>query len=398
MAGKKNDKIVLQNIYPKISTSMNSNSTKFKKCVSEYIQSRSKELYDICPCDRIYFGADDLANFYKATNLDPNVIKNELVKTYYFNMSNFNPAAAKDEFTIAVLCIIRYFHLKRMKKEAELASIYLAFSGKFYPSIHYGRFPTVAPSEHRHVMEYVINNELSNKFDIKKEGSLFGAIRSIVITWLNSYASRFKNFDDEDAAYLIQQLHNRIKSFLTNIAEVYYKVYDDKDYYLSYDSDRTLENDDGTMVILADNDSLKAERYIEKTMMYLNNNSVDMKLCKMSSDTNVKTTEVYSIIETILADNNNIKEVKEFISGIIYDYLANSKTKDIRNLDFISYSITPKPNSKNPIIIRRKELLEKWLDKNSPNYRKRKSREATRNSYHRAVISYFTLIVNAANK
>ena len=73
------------------------------------------------------------------------------------------------------------------------------------------------------------------------------------------------------------------------------------------------------MVLLADNDSLRAERYIEKTMTYLNNNSIDMKLCKLSSDNNVKTTEVYSIIETILADNNNIRDVKEFVSGIIYD-------------------------------------------------------------------------------
>lgn len=394
----KNDKIVLQKIYPLIASSMSKNTNKFKKIVDEFIQSRSKELFDICPCDRIYFGIDDLNAFYKAIDISPEVIKKSLSETYYFNMSNFNPAAAKDEFTIALICIIRYFHSKKMKKELELACTYLAFSGKFYPSIHYGRFPSVPPSEHRHVMEYVVNNELTNKFDLKREGSVIGAVRSIAITWTEGYENRFKSFDDEDVAYLIQQLHNRIKSFLTNIAEIYYKIYEDKDHYLSYDADRTTENDDGTMVSLADNDSLKAERAVEKSMMFINNHSIDMKMCKMASDSNVKTTEVYSIIESILSDNNNIKEVKEFITIIIYDYMASSKNKDIRNINFISYSITPKPNTKNPAILRQKEILEKWLDKNSPNYRKRKSREATKSSYHKSVITYFTLIINAANK
>ena len=394
----KNDKIILQKIYPKIAKSLASNTNKFKKCVADYIQPRTKELYDVCPCDRIYFGIEDMNNFYKSLNIDPEDIKKDLSQTYYFNVAKFNPAAAKDEFTVSVMNVIRYFYVNNKKNEAELAGVYLAFSGKFYPSIHYGRFPTVPPSEHRHVMEYVVNNMLSNKFDIKREGSLFGAIRSIVSTWLKGYGAKFKSFDDEDVAYLIQQLHNRIKSFLTNIAEIYYKVYDDKDYYLSYDSDRTESNDDGTMVKLADNDSLKAERAIAKTMTYLNNHSVDMKICKTASDSNVKMTEVYSIIESILSDNDNIVVVKEFVSCIIYDYMANSDTKDIRGIDFISYSITPKPNSKNPIIIREKEILEGWLDEKSDNYRRRKSREATKVSYHKSILTYFVLTINAANK
>ena len=35
-----------------------------------------------------------------------------------------------------------------------------------------------------------------------------------------------------------------------------------------------------------------------------------------------------------------------------------------------------------------------WLDENSPNYRRRKSREATANSYIRSVTMYFTLVIN----
>ena len=127
----KNDKIILEKIYPLLASSMTKNTNKFKKVVNGFMQSRNKELFDVCPCDRIYFGAEDLNEFYKAIEVSPDVIKKHLSETYYFNMANFNPAAAKDEFTIAMICIIRYFYLKKMKKELEMACIYLSFSGKF---------------------------------------------------------------------------------------------------------------------------------------------------------------------------------------------------------------------------------------------------------------------------
>jgi hypothetical protein len=78
--------------------------------------------------------------------------------------------------------------------------------------------------------------------------------------------------------------------------------------------------------------------------------------------------------------------------------MVNSKDKDIKNIDFISTSITPKPNTKNTNILREKEIVEDWLNENSPSYRKRRSREATKSSYHKSVITYFTLCIYSANK
>ena len=387
-------KAIITEIYPLVTASMGKNVNKFKKCVGDFMQRRSKELYDIAPCDRIYFGQTDLDEFYKATELDMNKLSTAISHTYYAPMANFNPRAAKDEFTVAMMMIIRYFYLKNMKKECELASIYLAFSGKFYPSVHSGCFPLVQPSEYRHVMEYVVNNKLSQKFDLKREGSVFGAVRSICNTWINSYASKLKEADDEDIVYLIQQLHDRIKSFMQNIARLYYEVYENKDAYLTYDSDSMGDED----YRLADNDSLKAERVINKTMEYVNSTGVDYKFCKMASDSNVKTTEVQSIIESILSDNTNLPEVKELLTLLVTDYFLNSKTKDVRDVAFITYSIKPKPNAKEKNVLRQKEIVEHWLEEGSPQYRKRKSREATKSSYFKSVFTYFVLTIHNANK
>ncbi|MGL5330321.1 MAG: hypothetical protein ACRDD7_13715 [Peptostreptococcaceae bacterium] len=390
----KSTNALVSRLFPIISTSLAKNNNKLKACIGRFIEKRSKELYDTCPCDVMFFGADDIEDFYKSLGITEKQINDVLRDTYYYSIASFNPRAAKDEFTVAMIMVIRYYYLKKMNKELELATIYLAFSGKFYPSVHHGSYPVCPPSEHRHVMEYVVNHRLSNKYDIKREGSIFGAIRSVCLTWLETYEDKLKDADDEDIVYLIQQLHDRIKSFMINIAREYYEVYNDKDAYMVYDSDNLSE--DGYR--LADNDSLKIERHVEKTMSYINNTGVDYKICKMASDSNVKTDEIKGIVELILSENNNIPLIKEFIRLMVTEYFVNSKNKDIRDIDFITFSITPKPNSKNVNILRQKEIIESFLSDNSPSYRKRRSREATKNSYHKSITTYFVLITHNANK
>ena len=53
-----------------------------------------------------------------------------------------------------------------------MAIVNMAFSGKFYPSIHYGFFKKVQPVEYKWVMDYVVNNMLTGKFDLKSKGNV----------------------------------------------------------------------------------------------------------------------------------------------------------------------------------------------------------------------------------
>lgn len=388
-------KAIVNGIYPKVNKSLTNNTSKYKKAVSEYMSSRSDDIHDIGPMKRIYFGIDDINAYYKALGITEAEIQAELNKTYYANLSSFNPAAAKDPFTVTQLMVIRYYIMKNQMKDAELASIYLAFSGKFYPSLHYKFFPKVQPSEYRHVMEYVINNELSQKYDLKREGSLFGAVKSICNTWIESYKNKFKSSEDDDCVYVIQQLHDRLSSFMKNIAEIYYRVYEDKDKYLTYDADNFSDEN----FHLADNNSLKTSRYIEVAMNYITTNGVSYKYCKMAADKNVHVDEIKSIIESIQDDRGNLPLIKELISCIVIDYVnttGDSNFKDIGS--FLTYSIASKPNSKDPNVIRQDQLIEKFLDENSSAYRKRKSRPDTKNSYKKSIIKYYALIISQVNK
>ena len=385
-------RVAVNKIYPIVEKSLQKNTPVYKKNVQEFIKDRSKDLYDIVPVRRIPFGSEDIDSFFKAMKIDKNEITQCLSETYYWNM-NFNPRAAKDEFTMTMMMVIRYFLLKNKQTDAEISTIYLAFSGKFYPSIHSQKFK-IPPEKYRHIMEYVLNNVLTQKYDLKREGSVFGAVRSICKTWLRTYTPKFKNPDDEDVADMIQQLHGRIKSFLGNIAAAYYDTYEKRDSYFAYASD---SNDQDSFRI-ADNDSLLAERCVENAMNWITTKQVDYKLCKWASDKNVKVDEIKSIIESIQEDSDNLILIREMMQLIIADYFSISKTKDVTSYEFINKSIVAKPNSKNKYVIRQKEIIEYFLDENSPAYRKRKSRPDTKSSYYKSILTYYVLVINESNK
>ena len=387
---------IVKKIYPMIEKALSDKKIldKYKRNIGSFMNARHEDLYDIAPFSRMYWGDNDTKAFYEALGITEVQVLAELRNTYYYGIASFNPRCAKDPFTVAQLMCVRYFYLKKMDKELELSVIYLSFSGSFYPSIHYGSFPKVQPSEYRHVMEHVVNNVLSNKFDLKREGSLIGAIRSINNTWIDSYGDRLKSCDDEDVVYILQQLHNRIKSFMINIAKEYYKAYENKDEYISYASDNASEDD----FRVADNDSLKAERCVMNAMNYISTHGTNYKFCKMAADSNVRTDEIKSIIDTIQSDRNNLALIREMIGLLIIEYFKESDTKEVTGVDFLTFAISPKPNSKNPNYLRMKEIIATLLSENSPGYRKRCNRLPTANSYNRAILAYYSLVINYSNK
>lgn len=384
-----NTSAIRTRLWPMVESAMDKSVTKkmYKDLINEFISYRSTKLYDNIPCDRILCSEAEMDKLFDILAIKKNIVTDIIQDTYYGTIQNFNPLAAKHEFTVTQLLVIRYFMLNNMKKECELACIHLAFSGKFYPSLHYRSYPTVTPV--RHVMEYVVNNRLSKKFDLTVYGSVFGAVKSVSSTWLDTYSDRLKKLDDEDVVYLIQQLHSRVGSFIKNIAEEYYKVYEDKDSYITYSSD-SLDSDD---FHLADNNTLKVSKYTESAINSINANGVEYKLCKMCSNSDITPNECKAVIESIISNRNNIPTIKELISLMISLYFSTGE-QDLTDIAFITYTTSPKPNAKQKEIVRLKEIIEEWLCESGTAYMRRRSRNATRNSYERCVRMYFALVIH----
>ena len=163
---------------------------------------------------------------------------------------------------------------------------------------------------------------------------------------------------------------------------------------MTYDSDDMSQDN----FRLTENDSTKIEAVTNRAMTWITTHDVGYRLCKMCSDSNIKTEEVKSIIESIVKNTDNIDTVRELVSLITANYFKASSNKDVRDIEFISYSIKAKPNTKDKDMLRQNEIIDEFLCENSIAYNRRKSRIATRNSYNRAILTYFVLIINQSNK
>lgn len=386
----KTTNVIIHDLYPVIAKSLSTNTNKFKAMIAEFINRNHNNIYDIAPYDNIYYGQRDKDELFTSLNITENQVI-DIMKDCFYWKSPYNPQCAKEPYIVVLVCAIRYFLLNKKMKEAEITAIYLAFSGKMYASLYGGvAFPKAPPSKYRSVMDYVINNMLTSKFNLRSKGNMFGAIQSLCQTWLDTYIDALKDDpDDDDIGKMLQQLRGREKSFLMNIAKLYYQAYENKN-YLNYESDNLTA--DSKEFRITDNNAIKAARYTENTVNYLMTNNVSLELCNKCKDQNIRATEVKSIMESILGDKKNINAIYRVVNILICDFIKNNPDGTVGGIDFIGYTIKAKPNIKEKYVLEMRSIILGWLNEDD-NYRRRKSRKATAISYYKALLMYFTLAI-----
>ena len=107
---------------------------------------------------------------------------------------------------------------------------------------------------------------------------------------------------------------------------------------------------------LADNNTLKISKYTEACVNYINLNGVDYKICKQCSNSDITPNECRAVIESIISNRDNIPDIKELISLMIALYFSTG-SQDLTNIDFITYTVSPKPNAKQKEIVRVKDII-----------------------------------------
>lgn len=383
-------KLIGTKLYVLVEKAAAKNDRKIQANIANYINSKHEQLYDIAPYDRIYFNQNDVDNFWNSVGLKEQEAIAILQNCFFWDIS-FNPGCVKEPYVMTLMMIIKYYLKKAQTKKAEITAAYLAFSGKFYVSIHSGIvFPKVSPGKYRTVMDYVVNNMLNDKYDLKREGTVFGAVMSMCKTWLAAYGQKIKTTtSDRELCLIVQQLRDREKQFLLNIAKLYYEAYENRS-YLNYETD-SLDPDE---FHITSNDAATAARITENTISYMTSHYVSIDTCNDCKDANVKATEIKDIMESILADKNNLDKMRRLINIYICDFMRNNPGKRVGSMDFVAYGLNAKPNSKDPLIIESREILTSWLDENSPNYRRRRSRQATEASYRRSLTLYILFTIS----
>lgn len=383
--------IIIKELYPIIEAQLSKPviDRKFRANIADFINSRHDQLYDIAPYTNIYFNQSDVNKLFISIGLtEADVL--EVIKKCFFWNEDYRPKCAKEPYVEVLMCCIRYYLKHNETAYAELTTIYLLFSGKFYASLYSNmwKFP-VNPS----IMDFVINNMLSDKYDLKKEGTVFKAFKKLANSYITKYKPQLiKDISDDQIGKLIQQLRDREKSFLRNIFVEYLKAAENKS-YLNYESD----NLDPDEFRITDNDAARAARVTEAAMGILTSHAVSIDYCNMSANNKVKSIQIKSILETIiLADKQNLPKVRRVINIMICDFMSGAPGASLNSDKFISYAITAKPNTKNPLVLEMKETIIGWLNQDAV-YRKRSSTQDTANKYYQSILFYFALIIARAS-
>lgn len=387
------DTIIIDKIYPMIDEVLPKRLNNLKQCIGRFINSRSDLLYDYAPMNRIMFTKKDENDFFNSMMLKYNSINDIIDELYYAKKEELQ--ACKDPYSLVMMMVLRWIIINnpKDKKILELSYMYLAFSGKFYASAFYKWFPHYLPK--REVMDYVVSYMLSQKFDLIKEGSLWGAIRNLTSTWMDTYTEELKSEDvsDERLVYMMHQLYSRIYAFLRNIAKPYFEAYEQK-LYINKESDN-YEQDNFR---IAPNNATIAASITEKALTYINQSQVNLSWCYWVSGSGVDPYEVKTIFETILNDNSKLEDLKFVINVMVVDFVRRYPDEKIivPNNKFIAHSMSMKPNTKDQDILRQKAIINEWLN-TSAKYRGIKTQNS-RNNYFKAMLGYVALAVNESGK
>ena len=382
---------ILDELYPLVKSKLDNKNIerKFISNIAQFFNTKSTQINDIAPYTNIYFNQSDLDKLFKSIDITEKEVIDILSKCWFWDQ-DIRPKCTKEPYVEVLMCAIRYYIISNNIKYTEMITIYLLFSGKFYASIYSSlwRFPA-NPS----IMDYVINNNLSDKYDLKKEGTVFKAIKKLANTYLDKYSKDIASRDhsDNDFKNNIQQLRDREKSFLGNIFTSYMEAAESKS-YLNYETD----NLDPDKFRITDNDSAKASRITESAIGILTTQKVSREYCNNAHDSRVKSEQVQSILENIiLSDKNNIPQLKRVINIMICDFMSGNPGVPVNSAAFLSYAITAKPNTKNDLVIEMKTTILSWLEQDAV-YRKRSATKATAISYYRSIVCYLAQVIMKA--
>jgi thymidylate synthase ThyX len=377
------NKIIIENLYGKVKDNMSNkdNIAIFKSYMNRYFDKNSEILFDVKLTKQLLFSDMDKSIVFELTGLSIDEVKKTIKESKFIKDSW---QIMNEPLNIAFVLEIKYFYDNKMQNELEMTLIY--YSCYFYSSLFYKFFP-YAPNEN--IMNYTINN-LSNKYKIKKLGSLFKCLEDTVKISHEKYATKLDKGTDEDLAQYILCLKTRVNEFIKNIANEFYKNEKEKN-YINFEEDDYSEDN----YHIADNNSFAIKRITDKVLLNLTQNGPDMRFVQAAANMNQISVSVFrNAILNIMEKSPS--EIRELINLILQVYLFDDKNSvdEIRSKKFIVHAIDlyKKSNTNDELVIKIKSILDQWLKENSDNYAKTQ-RKATLTNFRRALYYFFIFTI-----
>lgn len=357
----------------------------FQTAVSNYLDKNMSKLSSSGPVQRTLFVESDKNVIFTCTGVPADLVNRVIPESSYIKNHWRNIASP---FNVVSALVISY--AKRNKKEelAAFALMYLVLS--MYPSLHHKYFPYEPNPQ---IMDYTINN-LSNKYKIKQQGTIWNALLDTAMVCDKTYSKNIERATDKDITDYIEAMKTRLNALLKKIKNEFTKNYNDKN-LMGVEQD----NEDKDSFSRAESNSYIIERISNSVALKLSINGPDLKIVEICCKLNdISVSDLRTVAQSLVTDNKNAPDIKKFISCVLVLFLSEKQATaaEIRSNKFIleCLNIYKKSNTADKNVIEIKRLLDKWLAAYSTRY-KSSNRAATLNNFRKALYTFFVFTIQA---
>lgn len=258
--------------------------------------------------------------------------RKELLAIYDVNIAEWNELVDSHEILQIgenvkdILNQLLIIHYIKTKNPAFLK--FLAI--KLFTSKYYKAFPNYMVEARMKA----VYNSLSNKFYIKKYGTLDKSLDATINTYLSTYSNRFAKATDDDLIYIINQLSTRVNIFVRNVQDKYYNspeigaMFEDKE-VLDRENKRETTND-----------TVRYDGIISRVRNQELTYSYDLNTLKQMKGYEYKDTlnKMYREDKAVIGD---------IIREVMYDYIRSNNAPSLKQAhdNFVIWSFKNKHRS-----------------------------------------------------
>ena len=376
---------------------------KIQRVLSQILDKNSNVLQTNIIGRQLLINQKDERAFLDILEIDPEDVKKLIKASPYFQ--KFGELRLTDQLSFAIPLLILSIEYKRLKKDSEADILYFMTFLKPYAS-RVSQHWKLGVNEAQ--MMYTIES-LSDRFDIKKQGTLFGVLLKASKNSFENYIpplmTRDTVYDSELHIIYNSGVASRVNSFLASIYNVYKgnagKKLDFED--TSYSS---TDEDGNTEQVNKEIESIAAIKtsLVRKVVNKLNTDPIDVKLLAIAAQKGFKDpSQLYqTTLKTCVSQitDKMYDALPTFYSalfGVFFDSInpvtdRKFTAKDVKTVLFIKVcdEIFRKPNTKDENILTVKSLVREMLEKCTDVYGRYKT--SSKNKIENALFSYFVLM------
>lgn len=356
-------------------------------------------------------------DIYDAFKIDKDEIKKVMLESTYFKETFGRELSLTDQLCLATVLILGSLEYKLIGKQEESDLCYLLAHFKPYSSRE-SVFFKYGVNEGQ--MLYTVENSLSERFDIKKYGTILNSLRKRAQSSYGNYIESMKKGEkmSDKKLYVCYTsgIAGSVNTFIGAIVEVYRKnegktldFENSAKGMLDKDSDST-EYDDADI----QSDVAIRNNVIQKVLIKVVKDPIDKKLisiaCQYGFNSSSKMyTQILTNIVTEVCDKM-FNELEPFFSALISSFLFNESPSgkkytmdDFKSPVFLNVGIDilagKKSNIKDVNLINCREIFKKMLREHSIEYASYgdDAINTTQRKYQKALAAYWVYLIRTTN-